>query len=129
MKEVGTRKPFASTDGGAVPSPDKAGIPIQELNHFKIIGQTVYYNSTDPDKFVPGGPGEVERDRIIYVNGIPALDLMSGLSFKVVLEGYGPIFLQTGRTIFSLPTGQVIFSAGPNAYTAQDLEAMCNALR
>ncbi len=31
---------------------DKDGNPVQEVQQFKIIAQTTYYNSTNPDKFV-----------------------------------------------------------------------------
>ncbi len=108
---------------------DIEGVPVRDVRHLKIIGQTVYYNSLDPEKSVRGGPGELDNTRIVYVNGVPALDFETGLAFKVMLQGYGPIFIQTGRTIFDIATGAALFSAGPDAFLTQDLDAMCHALR
>ena len=108
---------------------DKNGVLVKELDHFNILGQTRYYNSEDRDKFVLGGPGEVENDHVVYVDGTAALNLFSGLSFKVVLKGYGAIFLQTGHTVYDLQTGEVLFQAGHSAYFDQDLAALCDVLR
>jgi len=108
---------------------DKEGNPVQEVNQLKILGETIYYNSTDADKFVFGGPGEGQENHLIYEDGILALNLISGLSFKVVLKGYGPAFFQTGHKIFDIQTGETLFNAGPSQAVNQDFAALCNALK
>ncbi len=109
---------------------DQNGNPVEEILHIKLLGQTIYYNSTDPDKFVLGGPGENQVARyIILEDGTAALDLISGLTFKVVLKGYGPAFFETGHLILDLQTGEILFKAGPSQYADQDFAALCNALK
>ncbi len=91
---------------------DMDGNPVQERYQFRLIGQSIYYNSTDPDKFVLGGPGEASEARIAYEDSTPVLIFESGLIFKVVLDGYGPIFLNTGHDVFDLSTGEASFQKG-----------------
>ena len=108
---------------------DKDGNPVQERYQFRVLGQSIYYNSTDPDKFVLGGPGEASEARIMYEEGTPVLIFESGLLFKVMLKGYGPIFLNTGHDVFDLSTGELLFKKGPDQYWTRDFEALCNALK
>ena len=108
---------------------DKAGNLVKDRYLIKIIGQTRYYNSTDPDKFVMGGPGELEVEHILWEDGIPAINSFAGPAFKVILKGYGPIYLQAGHTVYDYRTGEVLFHAGPNAYLEQDIQALCDYLK
>jgi len=95
---------------------------------YRVIGHSTYYNSSDPDKFVLGGPGEVETDHTIYENGVPVMTLSSGTIFKIILPGYGPIFLETGRVIYDFETGQYAPNSGHNQWVDQDLAALCSVL-
>jgi hypothetical protein len=109
---------------------DKDGNPVQDVYQFKIIGQTIYYNSTNPDKFVLGGPGEAAEGRIVYSeDGTPVLGFEAGLAFKVMLKGYGTIFFNTGLAIYDPETHELLFKAGPAQFWEKDIAAMCNALK
>ena len=109
---------------------DKEGNPVQDVYQFKVIGQTIYYNSTNPDKFVLGGPGEAAEGRIVYSeDGTPVLGFEAGLAFKVMLKGYGTIFFNTGLAIYDPETHELLFKAGPAQFWEKDIAAMCDALK
>ncbi len=105
---------------------DKSGVPVQQIQKIRTLGESVYYNSTDPDKSVLGGPAEVEQDRIDLVKG---LIYLSGPSFKVRVPGYGLIFAQIGLSVYDLNTGQLLFNSGLNQLGDQDVAALCNYLK
>jgi hypothetical protein len=109
---------------------DNDGNPVEEVFHIKILGETIYYNSTDSEKSVLGGPGENQVARIIYLeDGTVAVELLSGLAYKVVLKGYGPAFFHTGHKIIDPQTGEILFDAGPDQALTEDFAALCNALK
>ncbi len=105
---------------------DKSGSVVQIIQHIRLIGESIYYNSTDPTKSVLGGPGEREMDRIITETG---LQYTSGPLFKIRIPGYGLIFAETGHFVFDTATGQFLFNSGHNQIVDQDLAALCDYLK
>jgi hypothetical protein len=108
---------------------DKNGLPVREVTHIRLTrGESVYYNSTDPQKFVLGA-GEVEQDLYLWEDGTLVSDQWTGVPFKVVLPGYGAIFMETGRGLWDFTTNQLLFNSGQNQFADGDLAALCNALQ
>ncbi len=105
---------------------DKSGALVQTVRRLHTIGESMYYNSTTPEKSVSGGPGEVEVDRFDETEG---LLYISGPIFKIRVPGYGLIFAETGHLVVDLTTGQVISNSGHNQMVDQDLAALCNYLK
>jgi hypothetical protein len=105
---------------------DKSGQFITYRYQVKLIGESVYYNSTNPEKSVPGGPGEVENHRSDPKTG---LDNVSGLSFKVRIPGYGLVFAETGHWVYDYSAGEWVFNSGHNQFVDQDLAALCEYLK
>ena len=105
---------------------DKSGQYITDRYQVKLIGESVYYNSTDPEKSVPGGPGEVENHRFDSKTG---LYTGAGLSFKVRIPGYGLIFAETGHFVYDYSAGENVFNSGHNQFMDQDLAALCKYLK
>ena len=105
---------------------DKLGQFVTERYQYKVIGESVYYNSTDPEKSVPGGPGEVENHQF---NPKTGLYNGAGLSFKVRIPGYGLIFAETGHFVYDYSAGENVFNSGHNQFMDQDLAALCKYLK
>jgi hypothetical protein len=105
---------------------DKSGVAVQMIQHYRLIGEDIYYNSTNPAKSVLGGPAEHELDRLDMTTGIV---YVSGPSFRVRVPGYGVIFAETGHLVFDENTGQVLFNSGHNQFYGQDLDALCSYLK
>lgn len=105
---------------------DKSGVAVQTIQHYRLIGESIYYNSANPAKRVLGGPAEHELDRIDLTTGIV---YVSGPSFKIRVPGYGLIFAETGHLVFDETTGQLLFNVGHNQFYDQDLAALCNNLK
>lgn len=104
---------------------DKNGVLVREGFHYRVIGQSRYYNSTDPSVEVLGGPGEVNPGSYNFVNGTL---VSSGDIWKIKLPGYGVIFHETGRTVFDLATFTIQRDTGQNQFNDQDFAALCEAL-
>lgn len=104
---------------------DKDGSLIREKIRYRVIGQSRYYNSSDPDIAVAGGPGEIQNNRWDYVNNTY---VFSGNSWKIKLPGYGTILHETGRTVYDLATGTLQHDTGHNQFNEQDFAALCKAL-
>jgi hypothetical protein len=108
---------------------DKNGDPVKRVEILKIIGQAVYYNSSNPDKFILGGPGEGMPATYMYEDGVPTLILFKGLLWKVMLKGYGHILMETGYQEIDLQTGELLVATGHNQVQDQDLAALCDYLK
>ncbi len=104
---------------------DKDGEAVQKIELFRVIGQSIYYNSENPDLFLTGGPGESGLGRYDLQNGILYI---GGINFKVRVPGYGPVYYETGHAVMDLETGEVLFNSGHNQALGQDLEALCKFL-
>lgn len=111
---------------------DKNGELVREKYQFKIIGESVYYNSTDLNKAVMGGPGEVVNVTIDPARG---LLILRGLSYKVRIPGYGLIFAESGELVWHcddpfMDTGCVMVkNTGHNQLIEQDIAALCDYLK
>ena len=105
---------------------DNSGNAIRASGLFITDGFSKYYNSEDPSRFVEGGPHEVQIQR--FDIGGNTLTYV-GASFRVNLPGQGVIFLQAGRVMVDLATGELLFEAGPQDANAENLDELCTALR
>ena len=94
--------------------------------HVKIIGTDRYYNSTDPNKEVFGGPGEVQNSR--YDEATNTLTMTGGM-FRVTLPGRGVILLEAGTQLLDLDTGEFIIHHGPYDVTSGQVGELCEYLR
>ncbi len=68
------------------------------------VTRTQLCNSSVPDLCVLTGPGEVESYRWLYEADGTTLQLDSGLSWKLVIPGTGPIVMYAGRNTCTYPT-------------------------
>ena len=106
---------------------DAAGVPIRVTRKaFIDNGTSVYYNSEDPSYWLAGGPGERELNTFDVTSGTVAT---RAASFKVVVPGYGNIFMNAGRIILVIATREILFEAGQMDFYDGDFEALCSALR
>jgi len=106
---------------------DQTGTPIQLTRKvFVENGTSIYYNSNAPSYWLAGGPGERELNQIDATTGIVAT---TGASYKVMLPGYGHIFINAGRIVLNLITREIYFEAGQQQWYDGDFEALCSALR
>lgn len=91
---------------------DKAGNLTKEFDRgFLSGGPAVYRNSLDSSKTVTGIPKEHEIDLWDYENG---LFTGRGPTYLITVPGYGRIFAETGRYVFDLNTGDLLFNSGQN---------------
>jgi hypothetical protein len=103
---------------------DKSGQVKNDIEHYRVIGESLYYNSTNADKAVTGGPAEAENVR--FVGGYL---YFSGPSWKIRVPGYGLIFAETGHIIYDQRAKEVLFNAGHNQFVNKDLAALCDYLK
>jgi hypothetical protein len=107
---------------------DQDGIRTNRINILDITGTTTYYNSLDPTKSIEGGPGEVQVSHILFDEaGVRIGTNSAGLTFKIVVPGYGPIFMETGE--YRLRAGVVVFNSGFNQAIEEDVAVLCDYLR
>jgi hypothetical protein len=99
---------------------DGSGVPKQVATKANFDG--VITNSatgaTTPDHSV-----FTETDDL--VNGTTTI---SGPSYHYKVPGQGDVYAEVGHQIFVTDTGEVIFQAGPDDFTQQDLAGLCVAL-
>lgn len=110
---------------------DDAGVELRENNQYRVLGDSVYYNSMDPKKAVSGGPGEVQLQTVDYVKGIITL---RGISWKIRIPGAGIILAETGISVIQCDPGTLencafVRSTGWNQVTDGDWAAVCNYLQ
>jgi hypothetical protein len=103
---------------------NKSGQVVNDVEHYRTIGESLYYNSENTARAVTGAPAELENAR--YVGGYL---YASGPSWKVRVPGYGLIFAETGTLIVDLQAQQIIFNAGHNQFVDKDLAALCDYLK
>jgi hypothetical protein len=110
---------------------DKNGQFAQEVGREKLLGQSLYYNSTNFDKAVAGGPGEAANFRWDAKTGRV---YNSAVSWKVTVPGYGIIFAETGATVYqcdpyTFENCQLVSNTGHNQFIDEDLAALCDYLK
>jgi hypothetical protein len=107
------------------------GLPIQLVENFKCLWSRYY--SPETGKEVKGGPGESQQMRMLFENGLPVSHRWSGAVFKIVVPGYGPILLETGRARWIWDAAGTAHwldtNSGHNMWVDRDLTALCNYLK
>ena len=116
---------------------DKNGTPVQTIRSMKFP-LDMYYNSTDVSKFLLGKAETVEVRLILDAQGNIVTEYASGQYTKVVLPGYGPIFVETGHGKFDWTSGTqtLVSNTGQNQVwdswfggIQPDLKPFCDALK
>ena len=110
---------------------DKDGQWVRSTQHYKVLGESHYYNSEDPDRVVAGGPGETENMNLDAASGV---FYVHGLSWKARVPGYGLIWGETGNFVaqcdpYTFQNCEVASNTGHNQYNDQDLAALCDYLK
>lgn len=110
---------------------DKNGQWVKEVTQYKVLGQSLYYNSEDPDRAVAGGPGEVENGHYDAASGVMSFH---GLSWKVRVPGQGMLWFETGTMVFqcdpyTFENCEIVSNTGHDQFVDGDVEALCDYLR
>jgi hypothetical protein len=110
---------------------NKNGQWVKTNQHYRILGETLYYNSEDPSRSVLGGPGEVEHEQFFAATGVLKAD---GLSWKIKVPGYGLIWAETGAMVwqcdpYTFANCVLVSNTGHNQFVDEDLAALCNYLK
>jgi len=110
---------------------DKDGNWLKGKTQYRILGESVYYNSANPTKAVSGGPGEVANQFWDLTAGEIRV---SGLIYKVRIPGYGPIYYETGELVWQCDPGtfsncSVVSNTGHNQSVEGDVAALCEYLK
>ena len=106
---------------------DKDGALIKEMDNFRMIGHSTFYNSEYPEIALRGGPEGIIIKGLFVDDALTKLTL-SGLNYKVTLPGVGMIFHQGGHYIFDFGTGMWTQVGGPDDLFSGDIDALCEAL-
>jgi len=109
---------------------DKTGAIKQAVRSVRFLSDE-YWNGDVPKNRLYGKPGERNEIRFTYENGELVLIQQSGGMMRVIVPGYGPIYIETGHARIT-PTFEVIFNSGHNHFWDGDpaaAEALCNALK
>jgi len=111
---------------------DKDGHIYREVQSYRVMS-SVYYNASDPEnKFLLGGPRESQQSQFAYdEHGLLIEHTFSGPTYKLVVPGYGPVFMETGhsRWVFENGTWVNTFNTGHNQKIDGDIEALCEFLK
>jgi hypothetical protein len=99
---------------------DKNGDWTKYIERIRIVGNSTWYNSANPEISFLGGPGENET-HTWYPDG---RYIITGLSVKIRVPGSGLMILETGRTVFDSETMEILVQSGPSDYYG-DTTALC----
>lgn len=110
---------------------DASGQWVQSVEQFRVIGQSLYYNSTAPAKSVPGGPGEVEQSRWDVAAGTI---FIPGGGWKAKIPHYGRILAEAGIRVlqcdpYTFEDCHLVRSTGPDQLVEGDFAALCDYLK
>lgn len=89
----------------------------------------IYYNADNPSYWLEGTAEHSQAWTHFDENGDPINYVYVGPSFRVIVPGYGVVFLTTGRGIWDYSAGKLTFLAGPQMSETGESEALCAALR
>jgi hypothetical protein len=64
----------------------------------------------------------------VLIDFTTGLGASSGIVFKLIVPGMGPVFMDIGRVISNRDGSIVTFEAGPHQFTDGDFAAVCRAL-
>jgi len=88
----------------------------------------IYYNSNDPSYWLPG-TAEHAQQWLHFDDDETLIDMIvTGSPTRVILPGYGSVFMGVGRIKFDLVTGEVTFTGRLDQLTGNN-DALCAALR
>jgi hypothetical protein len=99
---------------------DKDGNWTKYVEQHRVVGNSVWYNSVNPEISFLGGPGENET----YTWYPDGRYIVTGLSVKITVPGSGLMILDAGRTVFDTETGEILVQSGPSDYYG-DTTALC----
>ena len=99
---------------------DKDGNWTKYVERVRVVGNSLWYNSVNPEISFLGGPGENET----YTWYPDGRYIVSGLSVKITVPGSGLMILETGRTVFDTATWEILFQSGPSDFYG-DTTALC----
>jgi hypothetical protein len=88
----------------------------------------IYYNSNDPSYWLPG-TAEHAQQWLEFDDDETLIDIVfSGSPTRVIVPGYGSVFMGVGRIKFDVVNGEVSFTGQFDQLTGNN-EAICAALR
>ena len=96
---------------------------------------SVFYNAADPSYWVPGKPTTNSNWVYFDESGNPISQARMGASLRIILPGYGPVYVDVGRWVFDTTLGEFVFMAGQHDHFEgllqgqQETDALCAALR
>ena len=110
---------------------DKNGQWVKTNQRYRVLGESLYYNSENHDRSILGGPGEIDRAQFWAATGVIK---GGGLSWKVKVPGYGLIWAETGTLVwqcdpYTFANCVLVSNTGHNQFLDQDLAALCNYLK
>jgi hypothetical protein len=103
---------------------DKAGAVAREEWIAHWIGEMRLYNSAHPELELFAGPGTVQNSHWDHVHGW----VVSALSMRIVVPGFGPIEMETGVWKIDIATWTLYHDSGWNFLWEGDFAALCKAL-
>jgi hypothetical protein len=89
----------------------------------------IYYNANDPSYWLAGTAEHTQSWLHFDENGDPINYVESGPAFRIIVPGYGAVFIGTGHAIYDANAGQWTFLAGPRDFLRGNFDALCAALR
>ena len=89
---------------------------------------SIYYNSNRPSYWLPGTAEHAQQWLHFDEDGTAIDVVFSGSPTRVILPGYGSVFMGVGRIKFDLVTGEVTFTGRFDQLTGNN-DALCAALR
>lgn len=103
---------------------DKDGNFVRSDSHFTAYDDLFRFD--DPEGVHLTGTAHLKA-RISFEENGDMLWTQSGLAVKIIVPGYGPIFIDAGRLVFNMDNGwELIFSAGKNHdWNFGDFAALC----
>ena len=105
---------------------DKKGNYVRSHLHFTAFDDL--YNDAYPDGIHLTGTAHMNALVSFDKNGDP-LWTQQGIAIKIIVPGYGPLFLDVGRLVWNDATGDLIFSAGKHHdWNFGEIDALCNYL-
>jgi hypothetical protein len=94
-----------------------------------VAPESIYYNSEDPSYWLPGTAENISQWYYFNANDEAIYWVTTGAPFRVILPGYGPVFMNVGRVKLDIATQEFTFIAGQFDNLNGNLDAICAALR
>ena len=95
-----------------------------------VVPESIYYNSNEPSYRRLPGTAEHLQQWYHFDEDETLIDMVAtGAPSRVILPGYGPVFMGVGRVKFDFVTGEIEFMAGQFDQFTGNNDAICAALR